>query len=296
MLDDLALFTQIVSCGSLNAAAELNGMPASTLTRRLQKLEQKLGHKLLTRTARNMTPTPEGWQYYEQCQPLLNALQQTTDQLHKNFHEIAGPLRVLAPVNLANSLLAPAWASFMQAHPDIKLDLSLNNHTQSLIDTGADLAIRFGPLPDSDLNMRCLGSIAPAILVASPHYCQQAGPISIDNLPQQALITAFPLHTWTLYQQHSEAQRHFQPQARFHVNELNLAISMATAGMGIAFTQPHLSQAHLNEGSLVHILPEWAGKPREVYVVWPQQRYVPARVRALIDHLVAFCANEPCLL
>ncbi|MBP6115992.1 MAG: LysR family transcriptional regulator [Neisseriaceae bacterium] len=295
MLDDLALFMHIVSCGSLSAAAEMHGMPASTLTRRLQKLEQQLGHKLLTRTARNLTPTPEGWQYYEQCRPLLHALQQTTVQLHQDFHAIAGPVRVLAPVNLANSLLAPAWASFMQQHPKVKLDLSLNNHTQSLIDTGADLAIRFGPMPDANLNMRRLGKVAGAILVAAPQYCQRAAPISSGSLSQHDLITAFPLHAWTLHQEHTQQQLHFQPNARFHVNELNLAISMAAAGMGIAFTQTHLVQPYLDDGRLLHILPEWAGQPRELYMVWPQQRYVPARVRALIDHLVAFCDAEPCL-
>lgn len=296
MLDDLVLFVQIVSSGSLSAAAQTLNMPASTLTRRLQKLEQRLGHRLLSRTARQMTPTPEGWQYYEQCRPLLQALQQTTEQLHQTFHEVSGHLRILAPVNLANSLLAPAWASFMQRHPDIKLHLSLNNHTQDLVGTGADVAIRFGPLPNSNLNMRHLGDVHSGMLVAAPGYCQHAEPISIDNLPQHALITAFPLHTWTLQHHYSKAQTHFQPNARFHVNELNLSIKMAVAGMGIAFTQNHLCQSHLDDGSLIHVLPEWQGLPRSLYVVWPQQRYLPARVRALIDHLVTFCAAEPHLL
>ena len=295
MLDDLTLFVHIVDCGSLNAAATACNMPASTLTRRLQKLEQQLGHRLLSRTARKMTPTPEGWQYYEQCRPLLHALHQTTTQLQKNFQDVAGLLRILAPVNLANNLLAPAWASFMQQHPLIKLDLNLSNHTERLIDTGADVAIRMGPQPDSNLNMRHLGDVHAGMLVASPKYCQQAGEITIDTLAHHDLITAFPFHIWHLQHRHSQAQIRLQPDARLHVNELNLSIKMAVAGMGIVFIHHHLCQTHLDDGSLIPVLPDWHGLPREIYVVWPQQRYVPARVRALIDHLVAFCAQEPSL-
>ena len=127
MLDDLALFVAIVEAGSLHAAAVKEDLPAATVTRRLQKLESQLGYRLLNRSARRLQPTAEGWQYYEQCRPLVHALRQATQQLDASLSAVSGSIRVLAPVNFASGLLTPAWVSFMRQYPDIRLELELSN-------------------------------------------------------------------------------------------------------------------------------------------------------------------------
>ena len=131
MLDDLALFIAIVEAGSLNAAAEKEGLPTATVTRRLQKLEAGLGYRLLHRSARRTMLTAEGTQYYEQCRPLVQALRQATLRLDATLGAIEGSIRVLAPVNFASEILAPAWASFLEQYPRVQLELELSNEVRS---------------------------------------------------------------------------------------------------------------------------------------------------------------------
>ena len=295
MLDDLALFVSIVEAGSLNAAAAKESLPTATVTRRLQKLEQALGYRLLHRSARRMQPTAEGWQYYEQCRPLVHALRQATQRLDASLGAIAGNIRVLAPVNLAAGALAPAWSSFLERHPEVTLELELSNALQDLVGSGADLAIRIGAQSDSSLTQRRLGRVE-LVLVASPNYLARTGtPDSAAALERHAAILAEPLRQWRLRDPVTGDEIVLQPQPRVRVNEMGLAVKMAEAGLGI-FLSP-MSQCHhcLQHGTLQQILPDWMPEPRDVYAVWSQQRYLPARVRALLEHLAAFAADNPLL-
>lgn len=295
MLDDLALFVSIVEAGSLNAAALKENLPPATVTRRLQKLEAELGYRLLNRSARRTQPTAEGMQYYEQCRPLVHALRQATRRLDASLSAVSGNIRVLAPVNFASGLLTPAWTSFMLKYPDINLELECSNRLQDLIGSGADLAIRVGTLGDSTLMQRRLGS-AGLVMVAAPSYLARAGtPQAPAQLEQHELIVAEPLRTWRLRQPGSGAETALQPQARFRVNEMRLAVEMAAAGIGILLCPLLQSRDLLDEGKLVRVLTGWMPEPRHVYAVWPQRRYLPARVRVLLEHLAAFAASTPSL-
>lgn len=295
MLDNLALFVGIVEAGSLNAAAEKEGLPPATVTRRLQKLEGELGYRLLNRSARGMRPTAEGWQYYEQCRPLVHALRQATQRLDATLGSVSGTIRVLAPVNLASGLLAPAWTGFMQAHPAVSLELELSNDVQDLLGRGADLAIRVGSQHDSLLTQRRLGRIELA-LVAAPDYLAGAGvPLDAAQLAGHALIVAEPLRQWRLLDPASGAETLIQPQPRARVNEMGLAVQMAVAGLGIVLCPMTQCRDGLRSGALRSLLSDWMPAPRPVYAVWSQQRYLPARVRALLEHVAEFCAAQALL-
>lgn len=294
MLDDIALFIKIVESGSFNEAAKKLGMPPSTLTRRVQNLERQLGCKLLLRSAHRTIPTQEGWQYFEQCQPLLYAFEKATQKLDEEFNQISGSIQVLAPTNLANGLLAPAWVEFMQQNPLIKLSLILANHTEDLIGRGADLAIRIGKQPDSSLNMRKLGTVTD-LLVASPNYLQQAPKLTIDNLTEHKLIVANPLSIWSLKHKENNQIVRITPPAYFQTNDLYLAIKMTLADMGILFCPLSLCYEYVERGELIPVLTEWQNEPREIFAVWSQQQFLPARVRALIDFLVTYVKKQPFL-
>lgn len=295
MLDDLALFVTIVDAGSLHAAAVREDLPAATVTRRLQKLESELGYRLLNRSARRLQPTAEGWQYYEQCRPLVHALRHATQQLDASLSAVSGAIRVLAPVNFASGLLTPAWVSFMQQYPDITLELELSNRLQDLVTSGADLAIRVGSLDDSSLMQRRLGS-AGLVMVASPAYLAKAGtPQDLAELERHALIVAEPLRTWRLRRPGDGVEMVIQPQARMRVNEMRLAVEMAEGGIGILLCPLLQCRQELAEGRLARVLPDWMPQPRHVYAVWTQRRYLPARVRVLLEHLAAFAQDNPLL-
>jgi len=295
MLDDLALFIAIVEAGSLNAAAEKEGLPTATVTRRLQKLEAGLGYRLLHRSARRTMLTAEGTQYYEQCRPLVQALRQATLRLDATLGAIEGTIRVLAPVNFASEILAPAWASFLEQYPRVQLELELSNEVQDLVGSGADLAIRIGAMADSTLTQRKLGNVK-LVLAASPAYLAKHGtPRSIAELTGHATIATLPLREWHLQDPDTGAQTVLHPEPRVRVNEVRLAVMMAEAGLGIVLAPELQCHASLESGALVRLLPGWTSRVRSVYAVWSQQRYLPARVRALLEHLAAFTAQHPLL-
>jgi LysR family transcriptional regulator AphB len=295
MLDDLALFIAIVEAGSLNAAAEKEGLPTATVTRRLQKLEASLGYRLLHRSARRTQPTAEGMQYYEQCRPLVQALRQATLRLDATLGAIEGTIRVLAPVNFASEILAPAWAGFLEQHPKVQLELELSNQVQDLVGSGADLAIRIGALADSTLTQRKLCDVRLALVAAPAYLARHGTPQSAAELAAHATIATLPLREWQLQDPASGATTVLHPEPRVRVNEVRLAVMMAEAGLGIALAPELQCHAGLQAGTLVRLLPGWMQRQRSVYAVWSQQRYLPARVRALLEHLAAFTAGHPLL-
>ncbi|QLG88031.1 LysR family transcriptional regulator [Chitinibacter bivalviorum] len=293
MLDDLALFVCIVEAGSLSAAAKKMDLPAATLTRRLQKLEQQLGCQLLHRSARRMLPTPAGQQYYEQCRPLLQALQQTTQSLDANLNQLSGTVRVLAPINLSNGPFRHFWSSFMLRYPEIKLELQLSNHKEDLLGNGADLAIRVGEQSDSSFGQRRLGEVR-IVLTASPDYLAKNPPIvNPSSLAQHKLIVADPVTQWRFTERSTSIPQTWLPQGHFRVNEIQLAVHMARSGIGLLYCpKPQVIQ-ELESGQLVTVMPDWETESRVIYAVWPQSQLMPARVRVLLDHLVDCAMAHP---
>ncbi|MCD0505159.1 LysR family transcriptional regulator [Bordetella petrii] len=294
MLDDLALFIAIVDDGSLQAAARRLNLPAATLTRRLQKLEARLGCQLLLRSARSLKPTAEGRQYYEQCRPLLTALQQTTAGLDDGLNQIKGTLRVLAPVSLARGVLAPAWTSFLAAWPDIRLDLILDNRTEDVWRHGADLAVRVGPQHDPKLRQRRLGAFGLDVVAAPSYLAAHGEPRHPHDLEHHALLVSEPLATWYFLSPGGGERIELRPDGRCRVNELELMVQMAEAGLGIMYCPHTLSSAPLRQGRLRRVLADWRTPQRVLYAVWPQQQ-LPRKVRTLLEHLSDFAAATPLL-
>lgn len=295
MFDDLALFVAIVESGSLSAAARRAGLPPATVTRRLQQLERQLGCKLLHRSARRMLPTPEGQAYFERCSPLLQSLAQATQNLEQSLTQVQGTVRVLAPMNLAKGLLLPVWQEFLARYPGVQLDLRLSNLREDLLEQGADLAIRVGSLADSSLTGRRLGHAAMGLL-ASPDYLAQAAPINgPPDLAGQRWIVADPLRQLRLaHSQTGEvySQSLYGTAMRGMVNDVAIAAAMAASGLGLLFAPLWACASYLEQGSLVPVLPQWQAGSHDISLLWPQH-HLPARVRALIDLLLEFSANDP---
>ncbi|GAB2476206.1 LysR family transcriptional regulator [Comamonas humi] len=297
MLDDLALFAVIVECGSLSAAARRLQLPAATVTRRLQQLERQLNCQLLHRSARRLQPTPEGLAYYERCSPLLQSLQQATQSLEATLTEVQGLVRVLAPMNLAKGLLKQVWGDFLTRYPGVRLDLRLSNVREDVYEQGADLAIRIGEQPDSNLALRRLGMTAIG-LVASPDYLARMGePAHPDELDPHAWIVSDPLHSVRIRHVSSGESLEFTvpPTRRCVVNDVALAIELAQAGQGLLWCPLWVGDEPLRSGALVRVLRQWQADANPIYAVWPQQRQLPARVRALVDMLDHCAQAEPLL-
>ncbi len=292
MLNNLSLFVTIVQAGSLQKAARQVNIPAATLTRRLQKLEEKLGCKLLHRSPRGIKLTSEGEIYFDKCQSLIENLQQNIQDIQRNNNQAKGTVRVLAPINLS-LLLKDFWSDFLAQYPDIHLILSLNNRNDNLLEQGADLALRVGKQQDSSLMQKRLASI-PMCIVASKKYLQNHTIINCpDDLSYHHWLIAQPLSVIDLTHKNSDETvqlrlHNMSQNMRLQVNEISLCVALAKKGLGLTYVPKNQCQRELHTGELIRILTDWQLPSRDIYAVWNTQKYLPMRVRVLIDALKEF--------
>ncbi len=285
MLDDLTLFISIVQAGSLNKAAKQRNIPAATLTRRLQKLENSLGCRLLHRSPRGIKLTGEGETYLERCQPLLSNLQQVLQDIHGDMTNPCGLVRVLAPLNLATTVLSDFWTNFLLRYPLIRLDLRLDNRKDDLLEQGADLALRVGEQRRADYIQRRLAS-APMGIFASAEYLAKHPKITTpDDLSRQIWLVATPLSSFTLTKDATKVEVRIENR-KMQVNEIRLCVELASRGLGLCYV-PLLYAPEVASGKLQPVLPDWQAPVRNIYAVWQAQKQLPARVRVLVDALIA---------
>ncbi|MDP8033955.1 LysR family transcriptional regulator [Pasteurella atlantica] len=295
MLNDFYLFVLITEAGSFQQAAKQENIPAATLTRRLQKLEDKLGCKLLHRSPRGITLTAEGEIYLDKCQPLIEKLQQNIQDIQQNNNQTKGTVRVLAPINLS-VVLADFWSDFLIQYPDINLILSLNNRNDNFLEQSADIALRVGKQKDSNLIQKHLATM-PMCIVASEKYLQNNPRIQCPNdLLNHQWIASQPLSPIIdLAHKHNNEKTQISlhnivhnTNTRLQVNEIRLCVSLAKRGLGLTYVPEILCKKELQRGELVRILTEWQPPSRDIYAVWHTQKYLPIRVRVLIDALMDY--------
>lgn len=293
MLDDIALFVQIARVRSLKSAADQNGLPPATVTRRLRKLEERIGAQLVHRSARKFALTSAGQAYFEAFADLMQHAQATLRGLDTDLTALQGSLKAAAPTNISVGILQPMWSGFLKAYPDIRLTLTLSNENQDLQANQVDLALRAGPQTDARLYQQRLGTVA-TILVASPDYLDEAGvpsePVDI-NKHAQIRVTALP--EWQLENISSGARDRIPISARIAVDDIGLARQLATDGHGLALLPVSELAEDLQSGALVPVLPGWRGQKRDIFAVWPTGRLLSARAKCLRDYIADYLNQRP---
>lgn len=295
MYDDLALFVNIVRDRGLGLAAQRLDLPAATVTRRLAKLEETLGCRLIHRSARRFELTAEGEAYFEAYADLVDQMDIQSRRLSRDMNQIAGRLKVAAPTNLAQGMLRPMWSSFLAEYQDIQLEVVLNNQIQDLETARIDLAIRVGPLVDSQLTCKRMGTVC-CILVAAPGYLESRGkPRELADLDDHRIIVSQHLTRWELRNGLTGSQAIFHPQPHMIVDDLTLAVDMAADGHGLFLMPLTEGRQALAEGRLVRILPDWQGPDREIRAVWPNGRFLTARARCFLEQMERYFDSQPVL-
>lgn len=282
-LDDIALFVHIVRWRGLTAAATQLQLPPATVTRRLQKLEETLGVRLLHRSARQFRLTNEGEVYYQAYAGLVHQFEAQTRQLSADMHQLSGDLRVSAPANLSAGMLQPMWSAFIQQYPDIRLQMLLSNRNEDLVEKSIDLALRIGEQSDLALYQKRLATL-PTVLVASPAYVAQAGALTdLNDLDRQRLIVVSPMPVWPLTQPETGRQESFHPVPSTELDDLSFAAKLVCDGLGIALLPISEVGEMLRQGRLIRVLPQWSGPRRPMFAVWPSGRLLNARARCLLE-------------
>jgi len=285
-LDDIGIFVTVVEQGSFVQAATRLEMPTSTVSRRVSELEAALEMKLLERTSRRLRVTERGQQLFDQCLPHVKEMRHQIDLLSKSRNQLSGKITLTAPTHLGNAVLAPWLCEFLADNRDIELELQLSNQIEDLIDKGIDLAIRIGPLKDSQFVAQYL--FTPHYgLYASPRYLASQPPINTpDDLSRHDVIAmAHQKARLTLIDPGGHEQT-INTTTRLRCDDIDMARQTASNGLSIACL-PRLSvQRAVDSGELVRVLDQYEINPgRDVYAVYPSRKHLSAKTRHLIDFL-----------
>ena len=280
-LDDLLVFAAVVDQGGFSKAAKAIGLPKSNVSRRVSRLEDDLGVKLLERTTRSQSLTEVGQAFYEHCVRVREELEAAENAVESLLAAPRGRLRFCASVSVGQGLIAPLLANFSAQYPDVTLDLHLTNRRVDLLEEGFDLAIRVGPLEDSSLVARRICSIATG-LYASPDYNRRNGiPHSIEELQAHRCLymnAASQQARWPLANTKSEFTA---INASYTCDDFSVLCQMAVDGAGIALLPSYVVRG----ATLVPILDGVIGSTVEIFAVYPSHKGMTPKVRAFIDYL-----------
>jgi DNA-binding transcriptional LysR family regulator len=292
-LNDIVVFTKVVETKSFTGAAELLGLPKSTVSRKLAQLEERLGVRLVQRTTRKLALTEIGEAYYARCARIVADVA-AAEQLVTDMQATPrGRLRLTASVDFSTRFLGAIVADFLAEHRDVNVELEGTDRVVDLIEEGFDVAVRFGEMPESTLIARRLCNVH-LVLCAAPAYLQRkAAPKHIEELDEHDHVLFTPQsrnQTWTLY--NGDAAYEFGRPARLASNNYGAVRDVALAGGGIALMSDFAVAEDIASGGLVRVLAEWATRPTEVHAVYPARQNLPPRLTLFLDHL-AKSLNPP---
>lgn len=287
-LNDIAMFVQVVHCGSFAEAARRLGMPPNTVSRRIQQLETRLGTRLLQRSTRKLTLTSAGQGFHERCVGAVDDLLEAGQDLITGSGEPSGRVRVAAPADFFD-FFEMAWVSeFLTAYPRVRLDFVLSDAKADLIAEQIDVAFRGGPLRDSGYVGRQILDPRSVGMVASPDYLAARGlPRTLQDLASHdCVISAHPggHATWHLIGPKGEEE--IQVTGRFSGNTAQSQRKAAVAGLGIALLPPLMAKLEVDAGVLVPVLPQYQPKGYGLNVLYPSRRQLPPAVSAFIGLVI----------
>lgn len=293
-LEDMALFTRIVDTGSLTETADQMGIAKSAVSKRLNQLESKLGVQLLNRTTRTNSLTESGRQYYARAQSILSDVNDLTNSLQQERVELSGVLKLAVPLSFGLMHLAPAVNQFAKEHPDLRIDLNFADRQVDLVEEGFDLAIRIADLTDSTLVARRFTTIRHC-LCASPAYLDKYGTLTHPEELRD--------HRILKYVSPSGATHHFRDSEgksfewtgtiAMSANNGDFLRQSAVEGLGMILLPTFIAWQDIKAGNLIPLLTDFQLTEFGAHAVYPQTRFLSARVRQFIDFLSDFFGSEP---
>lgn len=298
-MDQLAAmraFVRVVEAGTFTRAADLLGTPKPTLTKQVQALETHLRTKLLNRTTRRVTVTPDGAAYYERALALLNDLDELDGSMTLSQAAPRGRLRVDISASLALLVLVPALPDFFARYPDIQLDLGVTDRAVDLVGENVDCVIRGGDLTDPSLIARRIGEIH-RVTCATPSYLARYGtpahPRDLEtDFPTVRYFNARTGRLLPLEFEHAGESLELEGRYMVAVNDGNSYLAAGLAGLGIIQLPTFMAQTHIGAGTLVPVLTPWTTDSFPVFTVFPPNRHLSARLRVFVDWIAELFAGH----
>lgn len=294
-LDAMAVFAHVVEAESFSGAARALGLSKSAVSKRVSRLEDRLGLRLLNRTTRRLSLTEGGAAFYQGCQRVVAEAEAAEQAVTHLASAPRGRLKVNAPMSFGVRHVGPALPEFLARYPELTIDLALNDRVVDLVEEGFDVGIRIGRLTDSSLVARRL---APnrAVLSAAPAYLETHGvPRRAAELEDRACLI-YSYHAegegWRL--NGPEGERRFKVSGPLRVNNGDAILAAALGGLGVALLPCFICGEDLRAGRLVRVLTDWeAPSDASVSAVYPAARHLSPKVRVFVDFLAERFGGTP---
>lgn len=285
-IDALRLFSAVAELESFTRAAERLGLTPGAASKQISALEDRMQARLLERTTRSVRLTDAGRALLDRVRPWLAEYEVIENGLVAEQAAAAGILRVAAPVDFGAERLIEPVNAFMERWPSVEVRLELADRMVDLVDEGYDVAVRIGALTDSSLIAKKLAD-APMSLVASPAYLQAAGaPAHPSELARHDCIVDRNRPAPNLWRFHrGDETAEAKINGRLSLNGARAAVAAACAGGGIACPPAWSAEAAIKDGRVVPVLEDWTPDGRELWALFPSNRYLAHRVRLFVDHL-----------
>ena len=289
-LTRIRAFIDVVEAEGFSAASRKIGRSKALLSKYVRELEDELGALLLNRTTRQFSLTEAGHTYYKSASEILKEIDSLADLVRENNSDLKGRLRISAPRTFADADIGASLVDFAVDHPDLTLDVVADDRFVDLVEEGFDIAIRITRLEDSGLIARKLGPFR-ILVCASPAFIEEHGPLNdptdLARLPCILDTNGRSLSNWR-FQRADGSQFTVNVNVRMEVNSPMMAMRAAIGGLGVTMLPDFVAKSALDSGELVSLFEENGIDDRGIYAIYPHRRYLPAKVRAFVDHQTAW--------
>jgi DNA-binding transcriptional LysR family regulator len=285
-LTRIRAFIDVVEAEGFSAASRKIGRSKALLSKYVRELEDELGALLLNRTTRQFSLTEAGHTYFKSASEILKEIDNLADLVRENNSDLKGRLRISAPRTFVDAEIGQSLIDFAREHPDLTLEIVSDDRFVDLVEEGYDIAIRITRLEDSGLIARKLAPFR-ILICAAPDFVKRHGPMEdpaeLSRLPCILDTNGRSLSNWR-FRRPDGSNFTVTVNARLEVNSPRAAMRATLAGLGVASLPDFVAEAKLRNGELVSLYEDQLADDRGIYAIYPHRRYLPAKVRAFVDH------------
>lgn len=284
MIDEMIIFSKLAELQNYSKTAKILNLPKSTISRKIKRLEEHLGVLLIQRTSRTFNLTEIGNEYYKRSLEIIRSMEELDNFMINSKNEPEGNLRITIPLDTANYFLKETMKKYSEKYPQVNIEIHFSTEVVNLAAENFDLGIRIGEFEDSSVIIKKINKIGTNIYASKEYIDKYGEPLSIEDLKLHNCIKINSLNNpdvWTLYNKNKKVD--LKINSNLSVGSSSFAYNMCVIGLGIGLLPDYLIRN--DQGNLIHILKDWKGKTRNVYVAFPSRRSLTPKVRKFIEVL-----------
>lgn len=282
----MILFADVVEHGSLSATARDLGQTPSAVSKQISALEDRLGVRLLNRSTRQLSVTPEGHCFYQRCASISSQVREARELVEAMGGQPQGTLRIASTVAFAKAQLLPLLPEFLEAYPDLTVNLELTDRSIDLINSDYDVAIRFSAQIESSSVIARKLTAYKRVVCASPEYVAHNGvPASLEDFSNHNCLRVSTVNNWNDWEFLMDGKDVvLTAQGNFEANSADAVYYATKAGLGISHLSTYMVASDLRAGSLLQLFPEHNGEASGIYAVYASKHHLAPKIRVFIDH------------